>query len=200
MTTSCGSPRLCIAACAASFVLTLAGPAFAQSLGELAREEAARRSAAPEGKVYTNADLPATAPAPAAAAGDQTPSTPATPAAQDDKGTAGAADAKAGAKSDATKKDEKKDEAYWREHMKAAREGKARAESFAEALQSRINALSTDFVNRDDPAQRNVIAADRQKAIDELARVKKEIADYTKSIDDLQTEARREGVPAGWLR
>jgi hypothetical protein len=84
--------------------------------------------------------------------------------------------------------------------MKSLREDKARAESFAEALQSRINALSTDFVNRDDPAQRNVIAGDRQKAIDELARVQKEIAEYTKSIDALQTEARRAGVPAGWVR
>ena len=84
--------------------------------------------------------------------------------------------------------------------MKSLRDGKARAESFAEALQSRINALSNDFVNRDDPAQRNVIAGDRQKALDELSRVQKEISEFTKSIDDLQTEARRAGVPAGWVR
>jgi len=195
MTTNYGSPRLGIAVCAASLVLTLAGSAVAQSLGEVAREEAARRKAAPAGKVYTNADLPkAEAPPPAgAAAAAQTAA-----AKTGDTGAAdtGATAAKPGTKAEPTKKDE----AYWRGKMKAEREAKARAESFAEALQSRINALSTDFVNRDDPAQRNAIAGDRQKALDELARVKKEVADHAKAIDDLQTEARREGVPAGWVR
>ena len=35
-------------------------------------------------------------------------------------------------------------------------------------MQTRINALTTDFVNRDDPAQRAVIEHDRQKALAEL--------------------------------
>jgi len=195
MTTNYGSPRLGIAVCAASLVLTLAGSAVAQSLGEVAREEAARRKAAPAGKVYTNADLPKAEAPPAAGAA---PAAQTAAAKTGDTGTAdtGATAAKPGTKADPTKKDE----AYWRGKMKAEREAKARAESFAEALQSRINALSTDFANRDDPAQRNAIAGDRQKALDELARVKKEVADHTKAIDDLQTEARREGVPAGWVR
>jgi hypothetical protein len=60
--------------------------------------------------------------------------------------------------------------------------------------------LSTDFVNRDDPAQRSTIAADRQKAMDELARVKAEIVQHTKAITDIQDEARRANVPAGWVR
>jgi len=195
MTTNYGSPRLGIAVCAASLVLTLAGSAVAQSLGEVAREEAARRKAAPAGKVYTNADLPKAEAPPAAGAA---PAAQTAAAKTGDTGTAdtGATAAKPGTKAEPTKKDE----AYWRGKMKAEREAKARAESFAEALQSRINALSTDFANRDDPAQRNAIAGDRQKALDELARVKKEVADHTKAIDDLQTEARREGVPAGWVR
>ena len=199
MTTNYGSPRLGIAVCAASLVVTLVGPAVAQSLGEVAREEAARRKAAPAGKVYTNADLPqAEAPpaAGAASAAQTGASTSSTKAGDTGATDTGAAAAKPGTKAEPTKKDE----AYWRGKMKAEREAKARAESFAEALQSRINALSTDFVNRDDPAQRNTIAVDRQKALDELARVRKEIAEHTKAIEDLQTEARREGVPAGWLR
>jgi hypothetical protein len=60
--------------------------------------------------------------------------------------------------------------------------------------------LTTDFVNRDDPAQRAVVAADRQKALDDLNQVKKEIADDQKALADLQEEARRAGVPPGWLR
>jgi hypothetical protein len=193
MTTNGGSRRLCFAACAAS--LALAVSAGAQSLGDVAREEAARRQSTPaSGKVYTNADLPAAEPAPVAAAPAAAQSAQ-TPAAADDKSSAADSE-KTTAKGEPTKKDE----AYWRERMKAAVDDKARSESFAEALQSRINALSTDFVNRDDPAQRAVIANDRQKALDELARVKKEILDFTKAIEDLKTEARHEGVPPGWLR
>jgi len=196
MTTTCGLPRLVIA-CAGLLAFALLGSASAQSLGDLARDEAARRKAAPVGKVYTNADLPAAEASPAGepASATQAPATPSSSVTGSEKGAPAAGDSK-----DGKKEPGKKDEAYWREHMKAAREGKARAESFAEALQSRINALSTDFANRDDPAQRNTIAADRQKALDELTRVKKEIADYTKAIADLQTDARKEGVPAGWVR
>lgn len=182
----------------ASFVLVSTAPAGAQSLGAVAREEAARRQTVTAGKVYTNDSLPADAVSPTAAA------SPAAAAQAQAAGAASAAGSKPADAKDAAKKDDKKDEkkgeAYWRDRMKALRDGKARAESFAEALQSRINALSTDFINRDDPAQRNVIAGDRQKAIDELTRVQKEIADFTRSIDDLQTEARRAGVPAGWVR
>jgi len=84
--------------------------------------------------------------------------------------------------------------------MTGARDAVSRAQMFAEALQSRINALTTDFVNRDDPAQRNTIAAERQKALAELDRVKTEIADQQKAIVAIQDEARRAGVPAGWVR
>jgi ATP-dependent exoDNAse (exonuclease V) alpha subunit len=76
----------------------------------------------------------------------------------------------------------------------------SRAQVFGEALQSRINALTTDFVNRDDPSQRNAIAAERQKALAELDRVKQEIVDHQKAISTIQDEARRAGVPAGWVR
>jgi hypothetical protein len=71
---------------------------------------------------------------------------------------------------------------------------------FAEALQSRINALSADFAARDDPAQRAQIADDRQKALEELERVKTDIETSRKTVADIEEEARRAGVPPGWLR
>ncbi|HEX5108323.1 MAG TPA: hypothetical protein VFV95_07755 [Vicinamibacterales bacterium] len=168
----------------------VAGDAAAQSLGEVARREQARRKSAPAGKVYTNESLPvvSTPPAPAA---QQTGAA----AAQADTPAAAPSTA-AGAKPDETTKDEK----YWRDRIKTAREALSRAESFAEALQSRINALSNDFVNRDDPAQRNAIAVDRDKALAELDRVRTEIKEHQKTIADTQEEARRAGVPAGWVR
>ena len=70
----------------------------------------------------------------------------------------------------------------------------------AVALQSQINGLTADFAARDDPAQRAKVGTDRQKALTELDRVKKEIQQHTKALADLQEEARRAGVPPGWLR
>ncbi len=75
-----------------------------------------------------------------------------------------------------------------------------RDQTYVEALQTRVNSLSADFVNRDDPAQRAVIANDRQKATAELERLKAQIEAGKKAIADLEEEARRAGVPAGWLR
>jgi SMC interacting uncharacterized protein involved in chromosome segregation len=95
---------------------------------------------------------------------------------------------------------DQKDENYWRNRMTQAREAQRRAEAFAEALQSRINALTTDVVNRDDPYQRAKIADDRQKALAELQRVTGEIEQAKKDIVDIEEEARKGGVPPGWLR
>src|SRR5262245_38545367 len=171
--------------------MVVAADAAAQSLGEVARREQARRKNAPAGKVYTNDSLPAVPTPPAAArqAGAAAP--------QADAGAAPAADA---AKDSAKPDEGTKDEKYWRDRIKTAREALSRAESFAEALQSRINALSADFVNRDDPAQRQTIAVDRDKALAELDRVRTEIKEHQKAIADTQEEARRSGVPAGWVR
>ena len=98
------------------------------------------------------------------------------------------------------KPEDQKDEAWWRARIAQAREAQRRAEAFAEALQSRINALSTDVVNRDDPYQRAKIADDRLKALAELQRVTGEIEQSKKEIADIEEEARRANVPPGWLR
>ena len=87
-----------------------------------------------------------------------------------------------------------------RSHDGAAREQLERSQTFAAALQSRIDALTLDFVNRDDPAQRSVIEQNRLKALAELERVQREIASQTKAITAIEDEARKAGVPAGWLR
>jgi hypothetical protein len=70
----------------------------------------------------------------------------------------------------------------------------------ADAMQGRISSLTADFAARDDPAQRAVINTNRQKAVAELDRLKLAIQNGKKALADLQEEARRAGVPAGWLR
>jgi len=99
-----------------------------------------------------------------------------------------------------TKPEDQKDETWWRNRILQAREAQRRAESFAAALQSQINGLTTDFVNRDDPYQRAKLADNRLKALGELQRVTGEIEQAKKDITDIEEEARRANVPPGWLR
>jgi len=200
-------------------ILTSGAPA--QSLGDLARREEARRKATANGKTYTNDDLrgapaAATTPAPppgASAAPDAAPATggadakplPAPPPSTKTytKPAAGAdakADAAAEPKAAAAAPDPKGDQAMWRQRRQSIQDSLERAQAFAVALQSQINGLTADFAARDDPAQRAKVGADRQKALTELDRVKKEIQQHTKALADLQEEARRAGVPPGWLR
>jgi hypothetical protein len=164
--------------------------AQAPSLGDVARKEAERRKAQqPAGKVYTNKDLPASAqkgtspPAPSTDA-----AIPPDPAAAEQKPEA---QKPAG---------DEKNEAWWRARMTEAREQVRRNEIFAESLQTRINSLSRDFVNRDNPVQRAKIGEDRAEALNELARVKTEVDRAKQQIADIEEEARKAGVPPGWLR
>jgi hypothetical protein len=179
-------------------LLAGATPIAAQSLADVARAEEARRKAVKgQAKVYTNETLrgpdggepPAAppAPAPAAAPAASAPTKPAAapPGTKPAAGTAG---------------DNAKDEKYWRDRLAGARDALARSQTFAEALQSQINGLYTEFVNMSDPAQRAVIEQKRLAAIAEQDRVKADIAKQTKALADIEDEARRANVPAGWLR
>jgi LAS superfamily LD-carboxypeptidase LdcB len=165
----------------------------AQSLADLARQEDARRKQIKEpARVISNKDL---APVPPPA----TQSPPAPPAAANkatDTDKAAAKDEKPVPSS----KDVPRDQAYWSKQMKALDAQLDRDQLLAEALQTRINALTADFTARDDPAQRAVLARDRLKAIDELDRLKKAIQADRKAIGDFEEEARRASVPPGWLR
>jgi t-SNARE complex subunit (syntaxin) len=84
--------------------------------------------------------------------------------------------------------------------MADARGALERDELLVEGMQSRVNALQTDVINRDDPAQQAQLRVQLQRAIDELARLQKTVDADRKAIETIQTEARRKGVPPGWIR
>lgn len=176
----------------AVLTVLIGAPLFAQSLADVARKEEERRKEikAPS-KVLTNKDLapapePSTAPPPAPAA--------ATPAADAKDKDAKDKDAKDAAN------EPKKDQAYWSGRKKTLQDSLDRDQTYADALQSRINALTRDFVNEADPVRQRNIAADRQKALAELERLKDQTEKDKKALADLDEEARRAGVPPGWLR
>lgn len=173
----------------------VAPAARAQSLADLAKKEEDRRKAVPAAtKVYTNKDL---SPVPA---GSPPPPVPATPAPSDVPAKGADGDAKGDSKSAAADKGPVKDQAYWSGRLKTLQDALSRDQNYADAMQTRINALTTDFVNRDDPAQRAVVEQNRQKSVAELANLNKSVQDNKKAIADLLEEARRAGVPPGWLR
>jgi hypothetical protein len=174
----------------ASVVVATTAPLLAQSLADLARKEEERRKTVKEpAKVYTNKDL-----------GNVAPMPPSTPLPAPDPPAVEGDAAKDAAKDEGTDKGVVKDQAYWAGRVKDLQTQLDRDQIFADALQSRINALTADFTARDDPAQRSVIERDRQKAIAELDRLREAIKSDLKAIADLEDEARRAGVPPGWLR
>ena len=196
MLTQLTSLRTAVRTGAFALACAIAWPVFLSAqqsppLAEVARREAERRKGIKAGKVITTKDLPESARKPAGtpAGGGATSSSP----------TADAASTSEQKPAGDAQKDQK-DEKYWRGRLTAAQEGLRRSQAFAEALQSRINALTTDFVNRDDPYQRAKIGQDRQTALADLDRVKAEIESFKKQLVDIEEEARQAGVPPGWLR
>ena len=187
--------KLLIRAVLPALVLVSAPAATAQSIVEVARQERMRRAALARQagpntsppRVYTDADLiysglltmridDAAADAPAetgAATGSETPPPE-------------AADAD--------------DEERWRHRMAEARQALEEAERRADELQTRANGLWADFTGRDDPAQRAAIEQERQAALAELEETRAEADELGRAVADVRDEARRAGVPPGWLR
>lgn len=164
-----------------------APPVCAQtpSLADVAAREKARRATLTEtSKVYTNDDLRGD---PERTTGSTTPETdtvspptPDTPTRPDEPAT--------------------RDEEYWRERIRSARDDKRRGELMAAALQNRIDGLWAEFTARDNPLQRSEIEQNRNDAIRELQQTEAEVDRLEQEIRDIQEEARRSHVPPGWLR
>ena len=178
-----------------ALVLLSAAAATAQSLVEVARQERLRREAlarqagpdAAPPRVYTDADL--------------LYSGRLTMRVGDDEPEAGA-EAEAAATDPAAPPDPAAagDEERWRNRMAEARQAVERAERRAAELQTRVSRLWADFTARDDPAQRAAIEQDRVAALAELEETRAEAGELAQAVDDLRDEARRAGVPPGWLR
>ncbi len=186
---------------AAGLALTLgiAAPICAQSLAAIAqKEEDRRKNIKQPAKVYTNQDLgpalPGSVSAAPADAKDSGKDSTAKDSAKDSK------DADKTKDGDKAKDDKAKGQTYWHDRMQGLQAQADRDQTYLEAVQTRINALTTDFVNRDDPAQKANIERERQRNLGELDKLKKAVLDDKKAIADLEDEARRAGVPPGWLR
>jgi len=93
-----------------------------------------------------------------------------------------------------------KDAVWWQKRITTAREAVVRDRLLVAALESRVNALANDIASRDDPEHRAVLITARQQALAELDRLKTQIDDGVAAIATIQDEARKAGVPPGWIR
>lgn len=188
---------------AITIALTVAGPlaAFAQvsstvSLVEVAKKEKARRETAKKAtRVFTNSnlgadevDLPPKSMPSFAGSSNATPSN-----------TSPGSPTIPGGKPEPPNPN-MRDQAYWQGRIKAAMDDVSRTQLFADSLQTKINSLRTDFVNRDNRVEREKIQQDLNSSLAELEKLSKEIAEKRKTITAIEEEARKAGVPPGWLR
>ena len=166
-----------------------------RDLGMCARQEEVRRKdiKAPA-KVYTNKDL-----GPVTESASGTPSAP-PPAPAAPSETAKADDGKGKGKEKDKDTKDPKDEAYWAGARRNCRTKLETDQTLADALQSRINALTADFAAATIRFSAPASSAIGRRRSSELDRLKKSIADDQKALGDLDEEARKAGVPAGWLR
>jgi hypothetical protein len=93
-----------------------------------------------------------------------------------------------------------KDQAFWQNRLKTAMDDLNRTQMFADSLQTKINSLRTDFVNRDNRVEREKIQMDLNASLAELEKLNKEITEKRKAVSAVEEEARKAGVPPGWLR
>jgi hypothetical protein len=152
------------------------------SLGAVARREAYRRAALPASvHVLTDATLgPAPPPPIVVAAGDPVVEAVSLPVAPVPAAAVPVVPVK--------------DEAWWQVRMNDARAAVERDRVLVSALESRVAALTTDVANRDDPAQRAVLVADRLRAIAELDRLREQVKTGLATIDTIQEDARKAGI------
>lgn len=160
------------------------------SIGEIAQREALRRTLVPKSsRSYSNSDLAAWS----SGWGTSASATPVTP-------TDPAATAAEPAAPPTPPAEPPHDEAWWGKRITDARGSLTRDTLLADAVQSRINALTSDATYRDDPAQKAQLDYQRRQALGELDRLQKAIESDKKEITAIQDDARRQGVPPGWIR
>jgi hypothetical protein len=175
-------------------IITAAATAPSTSLAQVAMNESLRRLITPAAQLRLNTiDIPPAMPGP--------PEPPAP--AKDDLASAKVKLGEDPADKDAadkTAKEEIGDENSWRLKMNGARATLEQDQLLYDAMQSRINALVADFASRDDPAQRAEIERQRIRALDELDRLKKQIQKDTENVSAIEEDARKKGIPPGWIR
>jgi DNA repair exonuclease SbcCD ATPase subunit len=180
-------------------LLALPTFALAQSLGEVAAQEKARREKAKEAgkkpqrtKTFTDADLQG------GASGDKTGAPPPPePAVQAGPSSAGGPDA--------AEEGESGPKTQWRQRAAQARQGVQTAQQAVssyttdvERIGQELNPMSLSY-NNEDVNRILRLQAELTEAQAQLAKANQQLAVAEKAYKEFEDEARRAGVPPSWL-
>jgi hypothetical protein len=176
--------------------LCLAGSSFAQSLGDLARQERAKKKIEPpkSGKVYTNSDIPA----PALAGAPPAEST-AQPAADQTAAAKPGAEGTQPAKTD--EKSQAELEKEYRDKFAKLRENQALQEQKLDVMQRELNLMQIQVSS--DPNVQLREENSREAINKRTADIETQKATVEKAKQagaDLEEELRTKGLPPGWAR
>jgi hypothetical protein len=177
---------------ALAVLCTLTVSSTAQSLGDVAKKAAAESKDRPATKVYTDKDLT-----------DAPPRATAAPPI-----TAVASEQHESDRQDEYRRIARKDEAFWKDRMRAARFSLDADRTFLAAaitregeLSKRLNRSSVDDVlparNR---SARTELESQWYAAVAEVSRLKAAVEVGRLAVASIEDEARRANVPPGWLR
>jgi hypothetical protein len=186
-----------------ALVLLVAVPvaAGAQSLGDVAKreEEKKKKTAKPPAKVYTEEDLKK-----ARESGSGTVNvlpeigSSSSPAASERPSAGEGGPARGENSGDAGPRDEK----YWRAEAARRREAVKVADSKVPMLEAQVAELRSDMspTNTQDPNRLQNQDRQLRQALDNLEAARRALDAARQSLADLEEEARRAGVPPGWVR
>jgi hypothetical protein len=187
-----------VVAVAVTGLVAFGVPAFAQELADLARAAAAARKEGtdkPAVKVYTNKDLTAVdGPAPGQeVAGERAAANPSSAAPPEPS-------APPAEPSSPESPPSERGEAYWRERMRPLRERLDRDRALASDTRRRADAL---MQSADRCFRIGIVCADYTESLrlsEQHKALLAEVARDERAVFALEEEARRAGVPPGWLR
>jgi hypothetical protein len=205
-------------------ILLIGGVAFAQSLGELAEQERAKRKKT-GAKAYTNEDLdagkaPSPSPSPSATPGPAPSPSPSprrrpefrVPPAPKAPGETGGKSQPSERESPSSEGDTSRPDArgqgqneeYWRGQREAREKAVKAAEDQIKAIEQRMAELGSDLnpnaADVMDPDRLRKRDAELRAKADELVQAKDALAKARQDLANLDDEARLAGVPPGWLR
>ena len=171
-------------------------PVAAQSLADVARKEQERRKAIKETVQGPHEQGSRGRSGGHAARGDPGAADGATPAEPGKDATKAEP-----ATTDAAKTEPAKDQAYWSGRAKDLQTQLSRNETFAVALQSRINALSNEYTNQGDGVRQQAIAAEQAEGDRRAEPAQRRKSKTTRRPSPIFRKKRAAaGVPPGWLR
>lgn len=188
-----------------AFIVTLlVSPVYAQSLGEAAaREKAKRDKQGPSAtRVITDQDLKASRPPPKPGQGTESGDA----ASRSGRGGSGSEEGGTAHRSSGVREGEstssQDDEKFWRQRAQNQRKAIAAAEKSIESSQDRMARLMADRepVALSDPNRLQTIENLKRETQQALERAQRDLAAAQKGLQDLEEEARRKSVPPGWLR